>query len=92
MKKIYIIIYNQKSCGDYFLLEETIIRNYKNYKLFSKIWLIKTEQNSNQIWNILAGKFNGYNNLLIAELGKDFQGLLTKEAWNWIRENKSNIY
>lgn len=88
-EKIYIIIYNQENYGDYFLVEEIIQRNYENYKLFSKIWLIKTEQNSNQIWNILAGKFNGYNNLLIAELGQDFQGWLPKEAWDWINSNLS---
>ncbi|RHF69181.1 hypothetical protein [Fusobacterium mortiferum] len=90
MYRLYLIMYNQKIYDNYFLLEETIMRNFYTFKLFEKAWIVRTYyETSKEIYQKLEGKYNLGNDLLIAELGRDFQGWLPKEAWDWINSNLS---
>ena len=48
-------------------------------------WIIKTNMNSAQIWNILASHITTMDHMLIIKIDSyDKYGWLPQDAWNWL--------
>ncbi|MCU7925660.1 MAG: hypothetical protein KZQ97_04365 [Candidatus Thiodiazotropha sp. (ex Dulcina madagascariensis)] len=50
-------------------------------------WLIRTSKDANQIMEYLQSELDDDINLLIVEVGPDYQGWLSEKAWKWIDRN-----
>ena len=48
-------------------------------------WLIYTDKTPNDVTDALKPHMFGRGRLLVSYLQKPYQGLLPKEAWEWIR-------
>jgi hypothetical protein len=47
-------------------------------------WLVDTDRTPEQVVDALKPHMQGTDRMLVAPLGRPYQGLLTKEEWSWV--------
>lgn len=86
MYKTYAVILDLKSTRDYSgLIAELSKSTWWHYP--ESAWLIKTEENPDQIWSRIQNYIDQKDFILIIEVRNNCQGWLPKEAWDWINTN-----
>ncbi|MBM4054379.1 MAG: hypothetical protein FJ264_06870 [Planctomycetes bacterium] len=86
--KIYLITYDYKGSADNYSGLFTKLKKFTGWWHYLKnSWLVKTDKNANQIMEYLESELDNDINLLIVEVGKDYQGWLSEKAWKWIDRN-----
>ena len=86
--KAYIINYDLKvKEKSYVSFYDAIRQSPKWWHYLDSTWIIATNETSKQISNRLVVHIHKKDNLLIIEVKKDYWGLLSKDAWDWLSEN-----
>lgn len=90
MNKAYLITYDMNSNDDYSGLEMEI-RKYRRWcRVLTKTWIIISNETPFEIWNNLKGEINKNNGFFIIEIKNNSEGWLSREIWDWIKENVEN--
>lgn len=85
--KGYLITFNREAKGNYKLLEDEIKRSPDWWNYLNNTWIIITDENVDQIWERLEKYFPKDDKMLIIEVTNNSQGWLSRDAWDWIKEN-----
>jgi len=86
--KIYLITYDYKGSADNYSGLFTKLKKFTGWWHYLKnSWLVKTNKNAEEIMDSLESELDNDINLLIVEVGKDYQGWLSEKAWKWIDRN-----
>lgn len=92
-ESFYIITYDESEEFDYSEMKNEIKKAKKWWNYLEYSWLIITNETSEEIWYRLEPYVNRKTSLLIAKLDEnDMQGWLTRDAWDWIKENRNDMY
>lgn len=86
--KVYLITYDfQGSADNYAGLFAKLKKFDKWWHYLKNSWLVRTKKDADQIMEYLESELDNDINLLIVEVGSDYQGWLSKKAWKWINRN-----
>ncbi len=87
---LYVIIFEiKKGAKTSFIPLFDEIKKKSWWHYMSNSYIVKSNETANELFNRLKPHLNKEIILLVFELGKDRQGWLTEQAWEWIRENKT---
>jgi hypothetical protein len=87
---IYAINYDLKAPGrDYSGLYEAIKSCGAWWHYLESTWLVDTSLDAEGIWARLGKHFDKNDFALVIGVTKDYQGWLSKEAWDWINGRRS---
>jgi hypothetical protein len=82
---IYAISYDLNRPGqDYSGLYQAIMECGSWWHYLDSTWLVHSSMNATQIWNHIASKVDASDRILVIGVTSDYQGWLTKDAWDWI--------
>jgi len=83
--KIYSISYDLKAPGKNYenLYQEIKKKSWANP--LDSNWLIKTDETADQIYSRLSKHLDKNDLILINQFGQDYQGVLLKEIWEWVK-------
>lgn len=91
---IYLITYDINSIlKNHKPLHEAIKRcSIKWWHHMNNTWLIRSDLNSDQIFDSICGNFNQNDRVLIIQIHRNsqHQGWLNKNAWEWIERELQN--
>ena len=88
MYKVYCISYDlNKSGKDYKGLIEELKRSNSWWHYLKSTWLIYTNESASAIWDRISSHVDSDDYALIIQVGKDHQGWLPKDAWDWINKH-----
>ncbi|PAC33343.1 hypothetical protein [Flectobacillus sp. BAB-3569] len=48
-------------------------------------WIVRTDKSVSEFYNLLAPNISTSDRLLLVEIKRNYQGWLTKDAWNWLK-------
>jgi hypothetical protein len=86
---ILIITYDLKTPGrKYSPLYETIKAQGRWWHYLKSTWLIDTQKTPEQVAEAINPYLGEDDNLLVAEMGTNYQGWLPSKAWDWIRRHE----
>ena len=86
--KAYLVTYDHK--GDprnYNGLFKKLKKSPHWWHYLKNSWLIKTPKSVDQIMTLIEDELDNDINLLIVEVGNEYQGWLSEKAWHWIHKN-----
>ena len=87
MNKVYVISYDLKQPGqDYKSVFEEIKQSTNWWHYLDSTWLVYTAENAQTIFNRISKHVDRNDRILIIRVTPDYQGWLTEEAWQWIRQ------
>ena len=87
---IYLISYDLRKPGQDYKDLHNAIKSYGNWaKPLESVWLIDTNQRAAQIYDRLRPHIDDNDYLLVIETGRDRQGWLSKDIWNWLDGRKA---
>ena len=82
---VYLISYDLRRPGQDYKTLHDAIKAYGNWaKPLESLWLIDTAQSAQQIYDRLRPHMDDNDSLLITSIGRDRQGWLSQEIWNWL--------
>jgi hypothetical protein len=73
---------------DYPDLTKTLESYPNHYHCQRSVWMISTNETSDQITEKLKKSIDGNDHILIISVGKDGQGWMPGEFWTWYNRNK----
>lgn len=83
---VYLITYDLNKTGqNYSGLYETIKELGSWWHYLDSNWLVETDLDATQISNFLKPQIDQNDSLLIIRVAEDYDGWLTQDAWNWIK-------
>jgi hypothetical protein len=86
--KVYLVTYDYKGSADKYTGLFSKLKKFKGWWHYLKnSWLIKTAKSADEIMKYIEDELDDDINLLIVEVGKDYQGWLSEKAWKWIHRN-----
>lgn len=86
--KVYSVSYDLGAPNrDYSGLYEALKASANWWHYLQSTWLIKTTEGPEQLWNRLSSHLDKDDRVLIIEVRANYQGWLSDEAWEWIKEN-----
>lgn len=87
---VYMITYDLCSPGQNYDKVDQAIQNASSgkwIKFCESAYLIKSYLSADQIVAQIKSNFDKNDRLLVAEITKNYQGLLTSDDWKYIRES-----
>lgn len=82
---IYAINYDLSRPGqNYSELHAAIQQCGAWWHYLGSTWLVDSSKTATEIWNHLAPHIDTNDRVLIIRVTKDYQGWLSRDAWNWI--------
>ena len=88
---IYAINYDLKQPGrDYKGLYDAIKSCGPWWHFLESTWLVDTNLRAQVIWDRLAPKVDRNDSVLVIGVTRDYQGWLSKEAWEWIDSRRAH--
>lgn len=85
---VYVVSYDlRKPNRDYTSLYEELKKSSWWWHYLESTWLISTTESATQVYSRLVKTIDRDDRLLIIEAGRDRQGWLPKEAWEWISQH-----
>lgn len=89
---IYAINYDLKRPGqNYEPLYEAIKSCGAWWHYLDSTWLVDTSLDAKGIWERLAPQVDKNDSVLIIGVTHDYQGWLTKEAWEWLNSRTAKL-
>ncbi|MCP4360700.1 MAG: hypothetical protein GY796_22050 [Chloroflexi bacterium] len=89
---IYSIHYDLKRPGqNYNDLYEAIKSCGGWWHYLDSTWLVDTNLNANGIWDKLSPHVDKNDQVLVIGVTNDYQGWLSKDAWEWINSRSSRM-
>ncbi len=89
---IYAINYDLKRPGrDYSGLYAAIKECGVWWHHLGSTWLVDTSLTAEGIWSRLSSHVDDSDRVLIINVGKDYQGWLSTDAWEWLNTRKSKM-
>ena len=87
--KIFSITYDLVSPGqNYSKLAEAIKDVGTWWHYLDSTWLVATTLSANSIFERLKSALDSNDHILVVDIGSDHQGLLPKDAWEWINQHQ----
>ena len=87
MRKTYLVAYDFTGSPDkYSDLFDELRESPGWWHWIDSVWLLRTEESANQIYERLEPHLDDDINLFITDIGNDYQGWLPSKAWKWIRK------
>ncbi|MBM3528473.1 MAG: hypothetical protein FJX62_10300 [Alphaproteobacteria bacterium] len=87
MKRILLVVVDlSRSVGDTKALFEAIKEQGRWWHYMKPMWLIYTDKTPNEVVEALKPHIQGRGRLMVTYLNRPYQGLLPKDAWEWIRK------
>ncbi len=87
---VYLISYDLRKPGrDYKNLHDAIKTCGNWAKPLESVWLIDTTQKAQQIYDRIRPHIDENDFLLVTEIGRDRQGWLSQEIWDWLNGRKA---
>ncbi len=84
---VYSISYDLKTPGrDYTGLYEAIKQIGDWWHYLDSTWLVYSQANAEAIFKHLSPHIDKNDFVLITVIGKDYNGWLPQEAWDWIKQ------
>jgi len=87
MKKMLLVTFDLGASQDTKALFDAVKKQGRWWHYMKPTWLIYTDKSPDQIVDNLKPYIAGNGRLLVTELG-NYQGLLPKEAWEWIHNRE----
>lgn len=88
MANVYCISYDLNRAGqDYSGLYQKIKECGTWWHYLDSTWLLSSSKTAQQIYNHVKGSIDNNDRILIIKVTNEYQGYLTKEAWEWIRKH-----
>jgi len=84
---ILIVTYDLKVSRDYTPFFNAIQQQGAWCHYLASTWLIDTNRTPQQVADAIQGFLSPGDFLLVMDMGPRFQGLLPKEAWDWINSH-----
>ncbi|MGP9666436.1 hypothetical protein ACT3TY_17680 [Halomonas sp. AOP22-C1-8] len=85
---VYNISYDLKQPGQkYAGLIDEIKKSPGWLHCLESTWLISTTETAQRVHERLSTNLDSNDSLLIIEVVKNYQGLLTKDKWDWINKH-----
>jgi hypothetical protein len=81
---IFLITYDLKVKKDYTTFFEALKAQGPWWHYITSTWIVDTPKTPDDILNAVRPHLSPQDFLLIVEIGPRHQGLLPKEAWDWI--------
>lgn len=82
---VYLISYDLRRPGQsYTSLYDSIKKMGQWTKPLESVWLVDTNLHAQSISERLMPHIDQNDSLLVAELGRDRQGWLSRDVWNWL--------
>ena len=89
---IYAINYDLKKPGQHYTALYAAIKGCGAWwHYLGSTWLVDTTLDAEGIWKHLAPHFDANDRTLIIGVTRDYQGWLTKEAWQWINGRRAHM-
>jgi hypothetical protein len=89
---IYSINYDLRFPGrDYSSLYNAIKGCGEWWHFLGSTWLVNTSLNAQQIWDRLAPYVDQNDHVLVIRIGRDYQGWLPNQAWDWINARQHSM-
>ena len=85
-KKAYIIIYHLIDTDESYV--EKVIKSYRTWwHYINDFWIVITADTAGEISSKIKPVLDDDERLLVVEMGRDRQGWLPKDAWEWLDKN-----
>ena len=85
---VYLVSYDlRRRRRDYKGLIDELQNSRGWWHYLDSTWLISTQESVEQLAARLTPHFDNNDSLLVIEVRRNYQGLLPKEAWDWIDQN-----
>ncbi len=90
---IHLITYDLKRPGqEYAAMCKAITECGSWWHYLDSTWLVHSALNATQIWNHIAPHVDPNDRVLVIGVTADYQGWLTKDAWDWINARINSPY
>lgn len=87
---IVIVTYDLNQTGkDYTPFFDALKQQGSWWHYLKSTWLISTKRTPAQIWEAVAPHMVTTDRILIVPMGDPYTGWLPKDAWEWIKKQKS---
>lgn len=87
---IYAVNYDLCRPGQNYEGMQTAIKSCGSWwHYLGSTWLVHTNLTAGQIYQRLAPHIDTNDNVLVIQVGNDYQGWLQQEAWDWIKQRLS---
>jgi len=87
MSKVFVVSYDLNKPGqDYKGLFDELKRSPNWWHYLDSTWLIYTTESVQKVFDRLAPHVDKNDRILIIRAMNDYQGWLSEEAWQWIRQ------
>lgn len=84
---LLIVSYDLRKPGqNYSGLWDELKNSPRWWHYLDSTWLVATSETASQLYNRLLQHLDKGDSILIIEAGKNIQGWLPQEAWDWIRQ------
>lgn len=87
---ILIVTYDLKGFQDYSELFAKIREQGPWWHYMTTTWLVDTTKSPQDVSVALRPLMGPQDFLLVAEMGRNYQGWLPKEAWDWINSRQAH--
>lgn len=85
---VYCVSYDLNKAGqDYEGLYGALKEFPDWWHYLDSTWLVSTNESAYAIFDKLHQHLDENDSLLIVQVGKDYSGWLSEEAWEWIKRN-----
>jgi hypothetical protein len=87
MNKVYMVSYDLNKPGqDYKGLYEELKNSSNWWHYLDSTWLIYTSESAHKLFDRLSPHLDKGDRILVIRVTNEYQGWLTEEAWQWIRQ------
>jgi hypothetical protein len=87
MNKVYIVSYDLNVPGqDYKGLYDELKKSTNWWHYLDSTWLIYTSHSAEKLFDRLSPHLDKSDRILVIRVTNEYQGWLTEEAWQWIRQ------
>ncbi|WHX46293.1 hypothetical protein MKY83_07035 [Bacillus sp. FSL M8-0266] len=85
---VYLVTYDlNKSGQNYEDLYKTLKQQFIAYNhIMESCWLVETNNTAQGVYELLKDALDSNDRILVTLITDDRQGLLDKDAWQWIRD------
>lgn len=85
---VYCVSYDlNKSGQNYDDLYQSLESSAGWWHYLDSTWLVATEESAEQLSSRLLKNLDSNDSLLVIKVVREYQGWLTKEAWEWIDQH-----